>query len=471
MLVDSASTQSARLKIFTVVWAIATLFHMAHSNLFTTQLVYVFLTLAAVGAVLKPSFNALLILVIVQLSDIFLRTPNFTNHWIFTAFVNLSIVQALLYTIIKRRSFKISDEHFFDTFAPIVRWEVIILYFFAVFHKLNSGFFAIDTSCATTLLQAQHIDRFIPLNENALKANAFFVIVIESLIPILLIIRKTRHLGIFIGIVFHCFLSYSSYNAFYDFSSTVVATYFLFMNSQAAQWIIEKFIAVKQAIKNYFVTYNVFKFILILSLFFFGVVIIYFLNKKFPTYKEFYLHFFWTLYTLIILGTFLGFVFSHAKAIVPATNSAILKIQNTFLSVFPFLVFLNGMCPYLGLKTEISFAMYSNLRTEGGISNHYIIPASFQIFNFQRETVEIISSSSDDLQQLAEEGKQIVLFELKNYVHERKIKEVTFLYQGKLYHYKRGADTTGLLSKNPYILYKLMRFRAFTKNEPQPCTH
>ena len=54
----------------------------------------------------------------------------------------------------------------------------------------------------------------------------------------------------------------------------------------------------------------------------------------------------------------------------------------------PLLTGLNGCSPYLGLKTETAFAMYSNLRTEGGQSNHLLVPAGVQLFGFQQDLVE-----------------------------------------------------------------------------------
>jgi hypothetical protein len=41
-------------------------------------------------------------------------------------------------------------------------------------------------------------------------------------------------------------------------------------------------------------------------------------------------------------------------------------------------VVVNGMAPYLGLKTESAFAMFSNLRTEGGEWNHLFMPSGMR---------------------------------------------------------------------------------------------
>ena len=40
-------------------------------------------------------------------------------------------------------------------------------------------------------------------------------------------------------------------------------------------------------------------------------------------------------------------------------------------SLAVFMIFI-GLCPYIGVKTHSTFSMFSNLRVEGGSSNHYL---------------------------------------------------------------------------------------------------
>ena len=63
----------------------------------------------------------------------------------------------------------------------------------------------------------------------------------------------------------------------------------------------------------------------------------------------------------------------------------------------PLLVVLNGMCPYLGLKTDSSFAMFSNLRTEPGFANHLVMPHGPQPFGFQGDLVRLVVVARDVL--------------------------------------------------------------------------
>jgi hypothetical protein len=463
------SPQELQFKIFSGLWAIAALFHMAHSSVFDKQLNFALLTLAAFYVILKPGMTVFLVFIILQLFDAFFRMPYTTNHWLFTAFVNCTILYAVCYQIIRQRSFKIDEGVLFKTFAPVVRIEIIVLYFFAVFHKLNSGFFSPGSSCATDLLRAQGIATLIPSRSQLFAANAYFTIFIESLIPLLLCFRHTRNVAILAGILFHCVLSYSSYNAFYDFSSMVFACYFLFADTAFSFSLYRLFGNLKIRFLNFIDRFSMKRLFFVITCFLLGIILLYGINKKLDSFSAIHLYFFWTLYSIVFTYCFIRFWIKEKTEAVQDRTFYLPHWSFIFLPVF---VFLNGTSPYLGLKTENSYAMFSNLRTEGGVTNHFIIPAGIQVFDYQKEVVQIVSSSDHGLQKLAAEDKAMVLFEFKNYVHVRKPQQVEYLLNGCKRIYRRADKTTHeLLPPNSYILTKVMRFRAFRISEPQPCAH
>jgi len=57
--------------------------------------------------------------------------------------------------------------------------------------------------------------------------------------------------------------------------------------------------------------------------------------------------------------------------------------------------------PHIGLKNIQVVAMFSNLRTGDGTTNHLFIPASFQIFPYLKDTVQIKGSNSKTLNQFS----------------------------------------------------------------------
>ncbi|MBT1695720.1 hypothetical protein KK083_02450 [Fulvivirgaceae bacterium PWU4] len=467
--VSTSTSVDRQFEIFSALWAIATLFHMAHSGIFDSRLNYALLTLAALYVVFRPSLAGFILLISLQLFDAVYRMPLTTNHWIFTAFVNLTILQTIVYLVVRNRSFDLSGGDLLKTFAPVVRAEVIILYFFTFFHKLNAGFFSPATSCATDLLKAQHIDTIIPMNDTLIAFNAHFTIVIEFLIPLFLCFRRTRHAGILAGLFFHAVLSYSSYNAFYDFSSMMFALYFLFAGDGFSQSIVQTFGSLRSMARRVLKPrhYSMGKLVFTACSFLVALAVVYWLTTRLAGFKSFHLYFFWTIYSSLFVYCFVMFMLSGSRT--TRQIPAFMLPHRSFL-ILPCIVFLNGASPYLGLKTENSFAMFSNLRTEGGVSNHYVVPAGLQIFSYQKDVVEIISSSDPYLQQLADQQKLLVLFEFCNYVHNRNPTEVVYLLNGERKIFRRGMAATAL-PKNSYLLAKLMKFRAFSKHEPQPCSH
>ena len=72
-----------------------------------------------------------------------------------------------------------------------------------------------------------------------------------------------------------------------------------------------------------------------------------------------------------------------------------------WLLIFPISVFLIGLTPHLGLKNVQVFAMFSNLRTEGGNTNHLFIPSSFQLFDNLEDLVTIKRSNRRKLNSLS----------------------------------------------------------------------
>ena len=465
------SAAEMQFKLFATLWAIASLFHMAHSSVFDTQFDFALLTLSALYVIFRPSMGGFLLFISLQIFDAFYRMPFTTNHWIFTAFVNVTILHSLVYLIVKHRSFQVNSGDLLKTFAPLVRIELIVLYFFAVFHKLNAGFFA-DGSCATDLLHAQNLDKYIALTPTFFKLNAYLTLIIESLIPLLLCFRMTRSYGILLGLVFHCILSYSSYNAFYDFSSMVFAVYFLFTVPELSVQINSYLKELKTKIVRFASpkSFNTRSLIVRIVVFLFGLGIIYILTKKLTDFKSVHLYFFWTVYSLLYLFIFIRSQFFGKLTDKQTTQRTSFHWGHWSLLLIPIVVFLNGTSPYLGLKTENSYAMFSNLKTENGNSNHFLIPASVQLFDYQKDVVDVVSSTDPNLQKIANANLSMVWFEFRNYLNEHRPTEVQYMRDGKQAVYRRDDKATHP-GKNNYVVAKLMKFRSFNKAGAQPCSH
>ncbi|RDV16693.1 hypothetical protein DXT99_02610 [Pontibacter diazotrophicus] len=470
---DVVTPKKLHFQIFCSLWAIATLFHMAQSSAFDARLHYVLLTIAVASVLYRPSsIPRFVMLIALQLGDVFYKMPALSNHWIFTALVDLTILHALLYLIIKHRSFRIRQEDLLNTFAPFVRVEVIILYFFVTFHKLNEDFFSPIGSCAAFFLQAQNSRGFFSLTPEFLALNAYFTIFVESLIPVMLCFRRTRIWGILIGLVFHCIIAYNPLNGFYDFSSMIFAVYFLFTSPQFGNSVAAKWAQVKEQLKGIRERAETYSFskVVLAAVCFAGVVLTSVVLTK--RVDDFHLFFFWTGFSFVYILLFFRYMAGRSeRSHLP--NRYSLSIPHWSFLIIPLLVFINGGSPYLGLKTESSFAMFSNLKTEGGVTNHFIVPAGVQVFDFQKDMVEVVSSSDKELQALAANRKLMAYFEFKDYVASNKPQFVEYIRKGKQYTFNlaEANHTHELMSQNPYLLRRLLSFREINKYDPQPCYH
>lgn len=469
-------TSTTKYQIFCCLWAIATLFHMANHRSFDDQLHFVALSMGAIFLLAKPSsVFRMLLLIALQLFDVIKSMPGVSNHWIFTCFVNLTIVAALIYLVAKKRSFQINKGEWYEIFAPVVRILVIILYFFVVFHKLNAGFFSVEASCATDLYISQNAYGVLPETPLFLSLSAWFTIFMEALIPIMLCFRVTRNWGILIGLIFHNIIAFNPYNGFYDFSSMIYAVYFFFADdyfTKLVSSVYTKIVDFKIRLRAEFSQQFSFKRLIVLMIIFgCGMVVLFVLTKRF---EDFFRYIFWGIYSLAFISLMIFAILKKKQTTATKEGSPAFALPHLAFILIPIIVFLNGSSPYLGLKTENSFAMFSNLRTEGGETNHYIIPASSQIFSFQDELVEVIASSDHQLQSIADSHKLLVFYEFKHLVSQIRPEKVEYIRNGKAETfdlYTAMSSKHELLNQNPFFIRKLFRFRSISKGDPQPCVH
>jgi len=470
---DKYASLKLKYNIFCCVWAIATLFHIANLQAFSANFTLFSLTTAAIFLIAKPSsLIRLLIFISLQLYNVYSTMPNVSNHWLLTALVNLTILHTLVYLVIKRKTFYIDKAEFLETFAPLVKIELIILYFYAVFHKLNAGFFNTEASCAVEFILYQNVYyNFMPDSKTLLTLNIYFTLLVETLIPLLICIRKTRYWGILIGLLFHCAIAYNPINGFYDFSSFIFALYFLFTStgfSDKINSIYRKLNSRKAKLKDQLLQFNLVNLAIFAVILLGSIVLIFVADRAF---SDFFRHIIWTGYSFIFILVFILSMAAKGKE-KPEKNNTFSVVHYSLLLV-PFLVLFNGLCPYLGLKTETSYAMFSNLRTEGGVSNHFIMPASLQIFDYQKDVIEVVSSTSPELQRLADDNKLIVFYKLKQLIRWNKPEKIEYIRNGERHTFELSKAQAGdeLLQSESYLSNKFLSFREFTRSGVQACGH
>jgi hypothetical protein len=461
--------------VFCCLWAVATLFHLAADRDWDRSLLQFALTSSAVWLLVKPSsIPRLLILALLQIMAVGVDAPHVSNHWLFTAFVNVAIVGSAALAMTGERRLSIEKAQLYAGFAPVVRIGVIILYFFAVLHKLNTDFLAPEGSCGTIFYLALQ-DRlpFLPDSSLLQTASIYGTILVEAAIPILLCLRKTRMLGVFLGAAFHSVVGFNPVSTFYDFSSMLFAVFILFAPEGFSAEVRRNYDRLKAYLRDRTAALDAAPYsgtrLLRLSSWAVLCLLLLVVSSVLLRGSDYVLLFWFAYSSLYVVTSGAALFRKQEAAAVPVTG--LFRPRHAVLLVIPALIFLNGLSPYLGLKTENSFAMFSNLRTEGGQTNHLFIPAHTQLFDFQQDLVEVTGSSAAQLQVLADEQKLLPYLEFRIRAGYRQTDSVTYIRNGKERIVPRVAEDPELGRPVPLHLKKLLWFRPVDNVEVQECRH
>jgi hypothetical protein len=413
------------------------------------------LALAVVFGVYRT--GAFFMLLAVHVIYVYLRLPRVPNHSIIAAAVDLTILGAALWAAISIRHWRIDMTELYKTFAPVVRLELLIVYFYVVFHKLNSGFFSPEYSCGSFMyLRLAREYPLLPTGDWFRPWAIALTMLAETAIPVMLVVRRWRLAGLLLAFAFHFALAMDPGDVVFNFSAILLALFFLFLPDGFAASVATTLSALRRrilpvpplnpvAVKS--AAFAVAAPLLAALIF----------RDAIPTGLTFEAsRNVWVVYAAAILSIFIATL--RRDRVEHPSARALLTVRTPGLLVIPALLFANGVMPYLGLKTETSFAMYSNLRTEGGYSNHWLLPASLQIWDYQRDLVKIHRTSVPQIQRLVNRGYQWTDYEFKWLMHEHPNASVVYERNGVVKRVRRVKDEPDLKPDNS-VIRKFLKFR------------
>ncbi len=379
--------------------------------------------------------------------------------------------------------------NFIDSVAPVLRIQLVIVYWWAVIQKLNWDYFDPAHSCAALL--HEEIALLIPGVPAALWAQHCAIwgsLMFELGIPFLLLIPRLRGLGFLAAIFFHLWLSVHPAGGIYSFSSLIFASLYLFLPRNAAIELQEIWDRGIQRVGgvNPEKTRKVIRYTII-ALFVGAVIAQGYLYLTQGRTREVFENkanrigfALWLIWGFWLAGCYLIAVWRNRANFRTWPNRP--TLNPAWLMVLP--VLLNGLNPWIGLKTQTSFSMYSNLRSEGE-GNHAFLKR-IDIFPLQSDLIELVESEPDILrppdkprnfQQHANDGTIFPYFELRRLLseHEGNVRVV----------YRRDGQTLGVIRQGDFIsgdeqLFepigwyraKFLWFRRLqSMDEPMHCTH
>lgn len=405
-----ARPSNAAFAAFHFFLATAILLHRMHeSGLGAPSLAHRLLPLVAVWSLLHPqSVRACLVLAAAQIGACAIEMPFVWNHWLFLALANLGLLAAAAE---RRWRGRLDGGALLAFAAPALRLALIELYGFAAFAKLNPAYFDPQTSCAVVLYQ--RLTSFVPLLPSGDWTAACAIggsFGVELLLALLLVLRRTRVIAVLLGLVFHVFLGI---NDNYDFSAILLPFYSLFVPeplwNDAARLLrtAPPVAGAWRAIVGGASRPLTFAALAIPTLLAdSGVDLVGAVRWHAHALRSGKI-----LWLALCLATLFLLIAVRRRG--GEQEAAQVARPSGAAFVAPLLVALCALTPYVGLNTEHAFAMFSNLRTEGGEWNHSLLPPAVRIFGFQDVLYEIRESSDPILAEAAARKQKMVLFEIR----------------------------------------------------------
>lgn len=273
----------------------------------------------------------------------------------------------------------------------------VLTYFLAFFHKLNRDYLSAERSWSVQLAEFFCWDRNIQdrrVVEGIGRVGIVATLAFEGLLPVLLLIPETRPLGLFLGLVFHFGLALLG---IVNFSAMMYAALAAFVPPAAVAQAALRVEGLGAPVL-------------------FGLCVPFLLLVGWMTPRHAGRHCpyrmrrpawilqlgFGVLTCLLLLGAIALYGLPpDVREAWPALTGGQTAILALVLGLFAF----NGIGPYLGYKTEFSFAMFSNLRCDPWC--HLLFPARWRPFSSRYVRVDRIEGLPPE-EELATDGAALL---------------------------------------------------------------
>lgn len=465
---DRVSDHTATISLFGVMWAGAALWHLFGNPYQGEPWTEALLVLAAGAVLWRPGDRrALAALAVAGLVAMWEEMPVTGNHWVLVGFVDLALLVAL--GVGAWRGRRSDDSDLVRRFVPVARLCLLVAYAFAAFSKLNTSFLDPEVSCATFYfdqttdsigLSALQLDgaRWVSY------AVIFGTIAVELSVPVLLALRRTRHVGVLVALVFHGLLALDRTNHVYDFSSMLFPLFVLFLPPTTGGWVRERVGSVRARLALAGDSVPRLTHLLLVAIpTALGLLVA---TDGVDGATAIDLAWFpWQVYAALCIAAAVVYLRQRPPT---APRGALRPHHAAYLAV-PLLVVLNGLTPYLELKSSYGWNMYSNLQTVGGESNHIIVRRTLPLSSIQDDLVRIVSTDDPTLALYDDLDYDLTWQQLRIYLSEHP--DASLVYQ-------RGAARVSLApaSSNPELVArqpgwreKLQPFRPVDRREAVRC--
>jgi hypothetical protein len=392
--------------------------------------------IVAIIAVLQPYDRRILIVLSALVPVmVFFEAPVLSNHWMLMGMISLALLAAVLS----------SDS--WNWFSTTARGMHLVFYGFAAFAKLNSGFFDPSVSCSVVFANQSLSAAGLPVVDSGSFVAAslpYLTAGIELVIPVLLLRRNTRMLGVVVALGFHGLLSFDLDQHIYDFTGALIPLFLLWLpdsiTARLGRPIPRRLQLMLGATLAVFLAGSIappgqFNYVLLTDAFFVLWI---------PA--------------MIALVAWVGSMWRQG-------TDRIFRPTSPLAWALVALVFFNGLTPYLELKTANAWNMYSNLAVVDGESNHWVVRTGVPLSAGHRDPVEILATDDSGLASYIGSGYVLPRRNFLDYLADHPGVEVEYRQNGLV----RNAIGAEIGVEQPILLEKFAPLRAVDAQDPVRC--
>lgn len=454
---------------FIWMWSVFSIFHLARriseTDLGYPGLLYVVATLCSIVTILNPRLiHVFLASVALGFVATLATMPVTSNHTFMRIFLMAGMLFSFLYIYIKHKhALRVTPGDFYVVFAPYGKAMLVIMYFYGVFHKINTDFLNPDTSCAVTLWELYPLPFGLADAVWVHYIAIYAALIIEAAIIVMLFIPRTKYWGLLLGLGFHFVLGINGYRFFVAFSSMTFALHFLFLPAGFLTRVRQGGIGRSMSSRRWA----------------YPVVVLGLLGVYAGVLGFGWMSFYYATLSLFIVVSVAILVavalYGQSGTVRRADTWRGLHSPSPVLYLLGIAFFINGAMPYLGLKTEQSLNMFSNLYTERGETNHLVITEPFYLADFQNDVVRIMRTNEPYFADVRDEGLLIPWFEFRRMISQTPMEYRRFL----MLEYMRDGEIhvitpeyvsqAGVVEPLSAWLEDWFHFRYITTIRPQVC--
>jgi hypothetical protein len=467
----------AAFQLFAALSALSGLLDIAPFDAWLTSPFHALWAAACVLVLLRPgSLPGFALMHGLRIAAFAWDSPETPNHQLLYAIASATVLCA--YPLAARRlQARPPASAWLESFAPALRLELFVLYFFGVLHKLNRDYFDPEVSCAVHTfigVAPAWLDALVGPSRTLRIALIAGSLAVEAAVPFLLAFGRTRRVGIAVGALFHIFLGVR----FYAFSTGLLALYALFVPTSVWQRAAAELgqLRARGRVAARLLSPAALRIVPLLIVLGFAVSGSLVREGEewaavpragFPLSAGA-----WIAFVLLPLAWLLGprRLAAQIAGRPPGRVAGALP-----LLAFPVLLLFHGFSPYLGLRTVPAFSMFSNLRTEGGITNHWFMPArALRVAGFQEDLVTLLGAQDEELLRFSRRPRR-TYYDFRMRIQRmaaagKRDIAVSFRRGGQVQQLERAEADPDLMAPAPWWERKWLKFRPVPISTRRECS-